>query len=192
MKKILCFIFTAFLIGCSSTPYEDLTRKGYGVSKADNRFLSKKGEESSYYRYNDKNAGLFLIIEKNEITEEVNALLNLEYQGKDWLYMEKVHFIGDSKSLEIDFLSSKFSGAISQEIPKASGSVKERILIPLSEDQVDVLEGVIKDSAEINIIYSSRYRNGKSKTSLSPEERVGLQTMIKLYNKVKGEKINGN
>lgn len=192
MKKILCFIFTVFLIGCSSTPYEDLTINGYRVSKADNRFLSKEGEELSYYRYNDKEAGLYLIIEKNETTEEVNTFLNLEYQGKDWLYIEKVQFLGRSKELEIDFLSSKFSGALSQEIPKASGSVKERIVIPLNEDQITNLEGVLKDSAETDVIYSSRYRDGKSKTSLSPEEREGLQTMIKLYNKAKGEKVNGN
>lgn len=192
MKKILCLLFAAFLLGCSSTPYEDLAINGYRVSAVDSRFLSKTGEELSHYKYNDKDASVYLIIEKNEATEDVKAFLNFEYVGKDWLYMESAKVIGGKNELEIDFLSSKFSGALGQEIPKASGSVKERILMPLTDEQVSRLEEVLASSITTNVLYSSRYRDGEKELSLSPKDKKGLQTMIKLYKKVKGEKVNGN
>ena len=192
MKKIFCLLFATFLLGCSNTPYENLAINGYRVSAVDSRFLSKNGDELSHYKYNDKDASVYLIIEKNEATEDAKAFLNFEYTGKDWLYIEKAKLIGGDNELEIDFLSSKFSGALSQEIPKASGSVKERILMPLTDEQVNKLEEVLASSVTTKVLYSSRYRNGESEVSLSPKDKKGLKTMIKLYNKVKGEKVNGN
>lgn len=192
MKKMACLLFMLALVGCSSTDYEKVAIEGYRESKTNSSFLSKSGDELSYYKYNNEDAGIYLLIEKNEVTGDIKPFLNFEYKGDDWLYMEKANLIGGSRELEIDFLRSKFGGALGQEIPRASGSVKERILIPLTDEQVGELEEVLFSAVTTKVVYSSRYRNREEEISLSPKDKKGLNTMIKLYNKVKGEKVNGS
>lgn len=195
MKKGLYLFLILALIGCSSTPYEKVAVKGYRVSKSDDRFVSKEGEMFSHYKYNEEDAAVYMIIEKNEVTEEVKPFLNIEYTGKDWIYMEKVKFStdksNDPKEVEIDFLKAKFSGALGEEKPGITGNVVERILVPISDEKIEELEEVLGGTAT-TMEYSSRYRDRKHTISLTLKEREGLITMIKLYNKVKGENDNGN
>lgn len=192
MKKLMFALLVVIMTGCSSTSYEKVALQGYGRSVADGRFMSKEGSEKSYYKYNNEDAKVYLILEKDEVSQKVVPLLSLEYRGETWLYIENVAFRGSEKKAEIDFVRERFSGAPVQEIPRASGSVVERILIPVTDEKLQEIEEVLLSESNIEIVYSSRYRNGTSSTKLSPRDKEGLITMIKLYNKTKGENVNGN
>lgn len=193
MKKGLYLFLILAMIGCSTTTsYEKIARDGYRVSKADSRFLAKGKNGHSYYKYNDEEARVFMVIEKNVATNELKPLLSLEYRGEDWIYMERVNFRGPQGEVEVDFLRAKFQGAPVQEIPRASGSVVERVLVPVAEDSLSELEELLGEQDEVKARYSSRYRERSAEITLTPQEKEGLLTMIRLYNKVKGESINGN
>jgi len=192
MKKGLYLFLILAMIGCSSTSYEKVAREGYRVSKADNRFLAKEESGLSYYKYNDDESRVYMVIEKNEVSGELRSLLSLEYRGKNWLYMERVDFKGSGEEVEIDFLRAKFEGALVQEIPRASGDVVERVLVPVSEEQLNQLGELLGKSGQVKTRYSSRYKDRSAEIILTPQEKEGLLTMIKLYNKVKGEREDGN
>ncbi len=193
MKKGLYLFLILAMMGCSTTTsYEKIARDGYRVSKADNRFLAKGKNGSSYYKYNDEDARVFMVIEKDLATNKLTPLLSLEYRGEDWIYMERVDFEGPQGEVEIDFLRAKFQGAPVQEIPRASGSVVERVLIPVAEESLRELEELMGEQGEVKARYSSRYKERGAEIILTPQEKEGLLTMIRLYNKVKGESINGN
>lgn len=192
MKKGLYLFLILAMIGCSSTSYEKVARKGYRVSKADNRFLAKEESGLSYYKYNDEEARVYMVIEKNKVSEELRLLLSLEYRGEDWIYMERVDFKGSGEDVGVDFLRAKFEGALVQEIPRASGDVVERVLVPVSEEQLNQLGELLGRSGQVKARYSSRYKDRSAEIMLTPQEKEGLLTMIKLYNKVKGEREDGN
>ena len=193
MKKGLYLFLILAMIGCSTTTsYEKIAREGYRVSKADSRFLAKGKDGVSYYKYNDEEARVYMVIEKVGATNKLRPLLSLEYRGEDWIYMERVDFKGEGEKVEVDFLRAKFEGAPVQEIPRASGDVVERVLIPLPEDRLEGLTKLLTGEEEVKAVYSSRYKDRGAEITLTPEEKEGLLTMIKLYNKVKGENINGN
>lgn len=193
MKKGLYLFLILAMMGCSTTTsYEKIAREGYRVSKADNRFLAKGKDGVSYYKYNDEEARVYMVIEKDGATNQLRPLLSLEYRGEDWIYMERVDFKGYDQEIGIDFLRAKFEGAPVQEIPRASGDVVEKILVPMPEDKLEGLEKLLIGEEEVKAMYSSRYRDRGAEITLTPQEKEGLLTMIKLYNKVKGESINGN
>ena len=185
MKKTLYALLMLMIMGCSSNPYEKVAREGYGVSIIDSRFLSKRENHTWYYRYNDEEARVYLILERDEISEDIKPLLSLEYRGENWIYMEKVTFTSEEERLEIDFLREKFSRALVQEISKASGSVAERILIPVDDEVIGKLGKLFEAGAEVKTLYSSRYRGRNDEMILTPQEKEGIIIMIKLYNKVK-------
>jgi|GEM_PF-3396426 len=192
MKKALYALLMLVMVGCSNSTYEEVAREGYGISVRDGRFLAKEGSETSYYKYNDEDSRVYLLLEKDEKSGEVSPFLNLEYRGEDWIYMEKAIFYREDGKVEVDFLKAKFTDALVQEIPRASGNVVERILIPVTGEKVGELGNLFEKSGEVSVFYSSRYKNRNSKITLTPQEEKGIMTMIKLYNKVKGENINGN
>lgn len=192
MKKGLYALLMLMMVGCSNSTYEEVAREGYGISVRDDRFLAKEGSETSYYKYNNEDSRVYLLLEKDEKTEEVGPFLSLEYRGEDWIYMEKAVFYRDDAKVEVDFLKAKFTDALVQEIPRASGNVVERILIPVTEEKIGELETLLEKNGDVSVFYSSRYRDRNSKITLTPQEEKGITTMIKLYNKVKGENINGN
>ncbi len=193
MKKGLYLFLILAMIGCSTTTsYEKIARDGYRISKADNRFLAKGKNGFSYYKYNDEEARVFMVIEKNVATNELKPLLSLEYRGEDWIYMERVDLKGAQGEVKVNFLRAKFQGAPVQEIPRASGSVVERVLVPVAEDSLIELEELMGEQGEVKARYSSRYKERGAEIILTPQEKEGLLTMIRLYNKVKGESTNGN
>ena len=191
MKKGLYLFLILAMIGCSTTTsYEKIAREGYRVSKADSRFLAKGKNGVSYYKYNEEEARVYMVLEKNIATNELRPLLSLEYRGEDWIYMERVDFKGSGEDVGVDFLRAKFEGAPVQEIPRASGDVVERILVPVPEEKLNFLEELL--TGEVKAMYSSRYKDRSAEITLTPQEKEGLLTMIKLYNKVKGESSDGN
>ena len=191
MKKGLYLFLILAMIGCSTTTsYEKIAREGYRVSKADSRFLAKGKNGVSYYKYNEEEARVYMVLEKNIATNELRPLLSLEYRGEDWIYMERVDFKGSGEDVGVDFLRAKFEGAPVQEIPRASGDVVERILVPVPEEKLNSLEELL--TGEVKAMYSSRYKDRSAEITLTPQEKEGLLTMIKLYNKVKGESSDGN
>lgn len=191
MKKGLYLFLILAMIGCSTTTsYEKIAREGYRVSKADSRFLAKGKNGVSYYKYNEEEARVYMVLEKANATNELRPLLSLEYRGKDWIYMERVDFKGSGEDVGVDFLRAKFEGAPVQEIPRASGDVVERILVPVPEEKLNSLEKLL--TGEVKAMYSSRYKDRSAEITLTPQEKEGLLTMIKLYNKVKGESSDGN
>ncbi len=189
MKKILVVISTVFLMGCSNNNlYKNIADENYREAVIDSRFLSKVQGNESYYKFNGSEK-TYIILRKNNKTNEVTPLLNLEYSGENWIYMEKATFKTESGEVILDFVGERFKNrALVDEDPNVSGSVVEKILIPLTLKNVEDLKALLEGSSDINLHLESRYRNRGSDSKLSEEERKELLVMIKLYMKTRGEK----
>lgn len=181
------------LISCSSNNYDKLVKKDFKDSEY-KRILVKKDGEKTYYKYDFSKKfskeTLFLFVEK---AEENKLYLGINYEGKDWLYMKSIVFEG-KENFEIDFLDYKTFNPIWKDKANMKMGVEEKILFPLTKEQIENIEELLKQDS-VSITLKSEYSEKIDKRELSEKEITRMNEILALYKTIQQEnerKEDGN
>ena len=186
-KVIILMILSLTLISCANNDYDKIINEDY--KKSEVKGIKNKKEENITYYKNDYRKKLwkediFLILKEENGNRKF--YMGINYKGKEWLYMSSVEFIGDDK-LFIDFFDYKTFNPIWKDNTTLNMKVEEKILFPLDEKHLEVLEKIIKQK-NVKVVLRSDYDDRLHMRTLGENESIRMQEIFELHKKLKEEK----
>lgn len=186
-KVIILMILSLTLISCANNDYDKIINKDYKKSQVKG-IKNKKEENITYYKndYRKKlwKEDIFLILKEENGNRKF--YMGINYKGREWLYMSSVEFIGDDKLL-IDFFDYKTFNPIWKDNTTLNMKVEEKILFPLDEKHLEVLEKIIKQK-NVKVVLRSDYDDRLHMRTLGENESIRMQEIFELHKKLKEEK----
>jgi hypothetical protein len=180
-------ILSLTLISCANNDYDKIINKDYKKSQVKG-IKNKKEENITYYKndYRKKlwKEDIFLILKEENGNRKF--YMGINYKGREWLYMNSVEFIGDDK-LFIDFFDYKTFNPIWKDNTTLNMKVEEKILFPLDEKHLEVLEKIIKQK-NVKVVLRSDYDERLHMRTLGENESIRMQEIFELHKKLKEEK----